>query len=233
MKTSVAVLVLSFSLPWNLCWAKDLSPDASASVSGDEALERLQEGNARFVSGQVRHPRADIVRLKDTSANGQHPFAVLISCSDSRVPPEILFDQGVGDLFVIRVAGNVADAHEIGSVEYALEHLGVQLVVVLGHTGCGAVTAAASGGDIHGGIASIIESIRPAVAQAQQSHPNLHGKDLVPATIEANVWNSTCKLAQLSPVGPRTGKGRKVEGCRGRIRHREREGVVARRIVRL
>ena len=130
--------------------------------------------------------------VKET-ASGQHPIAVVIGCSDSRVPPEIVFDQGIGDVFVVRVAGNVCDAHEIGSAEYALEHLGVPLLVVLGHTSCGAVTAAVVGGEVPGNVRSLLESIQPAVVKAQHEHPDLRGKDLVAAAIEANVWNSAHK----------------------------------------
>ena len=199
MKSHLLLLVLTLGLPCSL-WAREPSSLAPAAVSADEALRRLQDGNGRFVSGQVEHPRADRGRLQDTSTSGQHPFAIVISCSDSRVPPEIIFDQGVGDVFVVRVAGNVVGTHEIGSAEYALEHLATQLLVVLGHTGCGAVAAAVSGGEVHGNVASIVEIIRPAVAEAQRTHPKLHGKDLMPAAVEANVWNSAHKLVQLSSV---------------------------------
>jgi carbonic anhydrase len=113
-------------------------------ISASEALRRLQEGNRRFVSGVgsrragVTITQADRAKL----AEGQEPFAAVIGCSDSRVPPEIIFDQGLGDLFVIRVAGNIAGPSQIGSVEFAVSNLGVQLVVVLGHSSCGAVIAA-------------------------------------------------------------------------------------------
>ena len=110
----------------------------------NEALERLKAGNARFVAGRMTHPDENLARL-DELRGGQHPFAAVVGCSDSRVPPELLFDEGFGDLFVIRVAGNVYAGDVAASVEYAVEHLHVPLVVVLGHENCGAVGAAFTG----------------------------------------------------------------------------------------
>lgn len=106
-----------------------------------EAVQRLIDGNARFVSGKLRHPHSS-EQWRERLTAGQQPFATILGCSDSRVPPEILFDQGFGDLFVIRVAGNVVDPDVTGSVEYGVDHLKTQAVVVMGHEGCGAVTAA-------------------------------------------------------------------------------------------
>ncbi len=106
-----------------------------------EAVERLLGGNARFVSGKLLHPHIS-QQWRERLTAGQQPFATILGCSDSRVPPEILFDQGFGDLFVIRVAGNVVDPVVTGSVEYGVEHLKTQVVIVMGHEGCGAVTAA-------------------------------------------------------------------------------------------
>lgn len=132
--------------------------------TADEALEKLREGNSRYLAsdrgtGDISRP----VRLK-TSREGQHPFAVIIACSDSRVIPEAIFDAGIGDLFVIRVAGNVMDSHQLGSVEYAAEHLGCPLAVVMGHTQCGAVAAALEGGAA-GWVKSITDVIREAAGE--------------------------------------------------------------------
>ena len=127
-----------------------------------KALELLKEGNARFVSGNLApkdHYDEDRQRLKQ----GQHPFAVVLCCSDSRVVPEILFDQKLGDLFVIRNAGNVVDEDVLGSIEYAVEHLESPLVVVLGHSSCGAVTATCQGGELPGHIVEIAKRIRPSI----------------------------------------------------------------------
>ena len=116
--------------------------------SAETALAKLKEGNRKFVESS--HTSMDTSRIlrRHFKENGQHPYAIIISCSDSRVVPEVIFSAGIGDLFVIRVAGNVIDAHQLGSIEYAAEHLGTGLVVVLGHTDCGAVGAVLSG---HGG----------------------------------------------------------------------------------
>ena len=125
-------------------------------------LDALKAGNARFVSGTL-NPKADYAEDRERLANGQHPFAVVLCCSDSRVSPEIVFDQGLGDLFVIRNAGNVVDKDVLGSIEYAVEHLGTPLVVVMGHSCCGALTATCQGGELPGHIKSIAERIRPSL----------------------------------------------------------------------
>ncbi len=109
--------------------------------SADEALQQLKDGNARFMQGQMLHPNQSPQRRSELTA-GQHPFAVVLGCSDSRIAPEVVFDQGLGDLFVVRVAGNTAPDVVRWSVEYAVDHLGSALVVVLAHSACGAVTAA-------------------------------------------------------------------------------------------
>lgn len=124
-----------------------------------DPLDRLMQGNERFASFHPVHPDEDIKRLKQ-SYEGQHPIAVVISCSDSRLSPELLFDQGVGNLFVIRTAGNIIGGVELGSVEYAVEHLGVKLVMVMGHESCGAVKALVEGGEAPGHIRDIVDSLK-------------------------------------------------------------------------
>ena len=130
------------------------------------ALKRLIDGNNRYVSSKMAHPNQTENRRKEV-IKGQKPFAVIVGCSDSRIPPEIIFDQGIGDLFVIRVAGNIVDDVALGSVEYAVDHLGTKLVIVLGHGNCGAVTATVQGGKTHGHIGSIVRTIAPAVEKAR------------------------------------------------------------------
>ena len=122
----------------------------------DAAMQRMQEGNARYRTSDEAGVSQE--KRTDTAVNGQHPYAVVITCSDSRVPAELIFDAGIGELFVIRTAGNVIGDFELGSVEYGAEHLHAPLVVVMGHTGCGAVAAALEG-EAHGFIASIVEEI--------------------------------------------------------------------------
>ena len=130
--------------------------------SAAEALERLQKGNARHLNSDVDQGDVSRARRRYLSEHGQSPYAIIVACSDSRVIPESIFSAGLGELFVIRVAGNVIGEQQLGSIQYAWEHLGCRLVVVLGHTGCGAVAAALEGG-AEGFIASITDVIRLAI----------------------------------------------------------------------
>ncbi|MEK7690527.1 MAG: carbonic anhydrase [Bdellovibrionota bacterium] len=121
--------------------AHNRAPTAVDALASDQALGWLKEGNARYVSGKTKGPARDLATRQEL-AKGQHPYAIVLSCSDSRVPPELIFDQGFGQLFVVRVAGNVVGAATVASIEYAAEHLGSKLLVVMGHESCGAVKAA-------------------------------------------------------------------------------------------
>lgn len=168
-------------------------------VTPDEALQKMKDGNARYMAGKSEHANQDEARRALTSTKGQHPFATVLSCSDSRVPVEILFDQGIGDVFVIRVAGNVCHVDEIGSAEYGVGHLATPLMVVLGHTKCGAVTAVATGAELHGSIPPLVENIRPAVEKVKKAHPELEGEALVAAAVETNVWQAIEDLLRGSP----------------------------------
>jgi carbonic anhydrase len=163
------------------------APAAPVAAPESDALARLREGSERFAAGRAAHPRADAARLAET-ATGQHPFATVLACSDSRVPVELLFDQGVGDVFVVRVAGNVADTDEIASLEYGVDHLATPVLVVLGHERCGAVTATVEGAETHGSIPELLAKIRPAVAQTRRMHPGTEPAALVPLAIRTNVF---------------------------------------------
>ena len=163
-------------------------PSASG-VSADEALAQLREGNARFVHATASRPHQDAAR-RAALAGGQQPYAVVLSCSDSRVPPEIVFDQGIGDLFVIRVAGNVAGVTETATVEYGALHLRAPLCVVLGHANCGAVTAAVEGGPLEGNLPALIGAVEPAAKRAHELQPKATGSALVAVAVETNVWLS-------------------------------------------
>ena len=137
-------------------------------ISSKDALRCLQDGNARFVSSNFSKGRGLEPSERIKLAKGQHPFAVVLGCSDSRVPPEIVFDQNPGDLFVIRVAGNVVSPIQSGSVEFAVEHFGAQLVVVLGHSGCGAIRATLEeircpSENLSRNLRAIIEVVKPAL----------------------------------------------------------------------
>jgi methyl-accepting chemotaxis protein len=157
-------------------------------------MQRLTQGNTRFVNGTSTHERTDRERMIETSTHGQHPFATVIACSDSREPVERVFDQGIGDVFVIRVAGNVCDTDEIGSIEYGVDHLGTPLMVVLGHSQCGAVGAVAKGAEVHGSIPELIDNIEPAVARVRAENPELTGDAFLRACEKANVFQSIADL---------------------------------------
>lgn len=168
---------------------------AAPAVPPEEALQRLMAGNTRYVQGFVAHPNADAARRVEV-AKGQHPFAVILTCADSRVPPEIIFDQGLGDLFVIRVAGNVVDDAVIASIEYAVMHLGVSLVMALGHERCGAVTAAMDAlagkgdpADRETLIGSLVALIAPAVRAVPANAP-----DRVDAAVNLNAANAAAEI---------------------------------------
>lgn len=165
-----------------------------------QAEQALREGNDRFARDHARHPHASADRRHETARDGQHPFAAIVACSDSRVPVELLFDQGIGDLFVIRVAGNVCAVDEAGSIEYAVEHLHLPLVVVLGHEQCGAVKAVAEGAREHGSLEKLIAHIRPAVDAVRRERPELTGDALLHAAVERNAWNSVEALLFTSEV---------------------------------
>lgn len=174
-------------------------------ISANEALERLKEGNRRFVSG-TRSPETPMSQAhREKLAGGQEPFAVIVGCSDSRVPVELVFDQGLGDLFVIRVAGNVMAPSLIGSVEYAVANLGTRLAVVLGHTGCGAVQATVDElrqptENPSKNLRSIVDRIRPAVEGQMDSGGKDDREDLVRRSVRANVRVSANALKRESDI---------------------------------
>ncbi len=168
--------------------------EPTPSLTADEALARLVEGNRRFTSGEVVHPHQTAARRIEL-AKGQSPIAVVVTCSDSRVSPELYFDQGLGDLFVIRNAGNVIDDHVLGSIEYAVEHLHVSLIVIVGHEKCGAVAATVAGGKVPGHIGSIVESIAPAI-EAAKDQPG----DKVDNTVRANARHSADQVCHDEPM---------------------------------
>ena len=180
---------------------------AKAKPSPDEAISMLKAGNDRFVSGKTIQPHLDAARLAQagTEDQGDYAYATVITCSDSRVPVEELFDAGVMDIFVIRVAGNVLDVDEAGSVEYGLAHVHTPVFVVLGHTQCGAVTAVTKevlghGHPLERNIPPLVDNIVPAVKKAMADHPEVHGTDVIPFAIEENVWQGMEDLFMESPI---------------------------------
>ena len=177
-----------------------VASDAGPGVSADEALRLLVEGNERFASNQTAHPHSNFARLVDTAEHGQHPFATVLGCSDSRVPVELLFDQGFGDVFVVRVAGGVCADDETGSIEYGVSHLGTPILVVLGHTQCGAVTATVEHEHADGHIKSLVSHIEPAVKRVRAARPELSGAALIEAAVVENVYVAVEELFEHSPM---------------------------------
>jgi carbonic anhydrase len=207
------ILALMFTLSLGLtlilggCGQQSSNPSADKSAvskrteiikSPDEAKKLLVEGNERFTTGKLANKDLTSARRDELVKNGQHPFAVIVSCSDSRVPPELLFDQALGDLFVVRVAGNVISPVELGSVEYAVEHLKAPLVVVLGHEKCGAVTAAVQGGEMTDNIEAIVNKIKPAVDKAKSGGAS--GDDLIEKSADFNVENALADISKSNVI---------------------------------
>lgn len=174
-------------------------------ISADEAITRLKEGNQRFVAG-VRSVDAIVKQMNLADhAQGQAPFAIVLGCSDSRVPAEIIFDQSLGDLFVIRVAGNIVAPSQVGSVEFAAETFGTPLVIVLGHTRCGAINATLDllekpAAEQSSNVMSIVNRIRPAVEPLFHTELRNDREKLVPACIHANIMASTNHLSHGSEI---------------------------------
>ena len=175
-----------------------------ADVQSGDALRRLLEGNRRFVVGKSSQPTGPVlVERRQALANAQNPFAVILGCSDSRVPPELVFDMTLGDLFVVRTAGEVVDSVALGSIEYAIEHLGTRLIVVLGHQCCGAVSAAVSGPAENGNISNVLKAIQPAVEKAKGQ-----AGDSIENGVRAHARNIAKRLQNSGPIiTPRVNAG--------------------------
>jgi carbonic anhydrase len=184
------------------------SAESTPAVKTDEALKKLLDGNQRFAAGLTAQKDVGAAR-RTALIQGESPSAVLLSCSDSRVPPELVLDQGLGDIFVVRVAGNVADPVTLGSIEYAVEHLNVPLIIVMGHDKCGAVAATVQGGKPEGNIRSIVAKIAPAVRKARASGKK--GDDLLDAAISENVKNVIASLTRVSKIIKQLVKEKKVK----------------------
>ena len=173
----------------------------------EQAIALLKEGNQRFVKGKSIHPHMDAARLIQAGSEdqGDHAYATVITCSDSRVPVELIFDAGIMDIFVIRVAGNVCDVDERGPIEYGLAHVNTPVLVVLGHTQCGAVTAVThslqgKGHELELNIPPLVDNIEPAVKRAVSQHKEIKGDGIIPYAIEENVWKSIEDLFMNSPA---------------------------------
>ncbi len=195
MRTPTASMTLTALAAISLAGAPASSGNGGAPGFGPaDALDLLKAGNLRFAEGRPEHRNAGHDRVEMT-AEAQHPFATVLACADSRVPVERLFDRGVGDLFTVRVAGNVTGADVVGSIEYGVQHLGTPVLVVLGHTSCGAVIAASRRATDTPSINQLLQQITPAVEQAQRNNPG----DLVEAAVQYNVFNQIGRLMRTSP----------------------------------
>lgn len=182
------------------------APDAAVAAKivsepsgGKKALALLKEGNERFLAGQAEAPATDPETIRIAAEQGQKPFVTVLTCADSRVPVERVFDRGFGEIFVVRVAGNVTAQHETGSVEFSLLALKVPLLVVMGHTKCGAVQAACAGKNVTPNIDSFLASIGPAVRKVRADHPDLTGDAFVEAVTKENVRQTLRELYVTSP----------------------------------
>ncbi len=174
-------------------------------ISAQEALRRLREGNARFVSGERNHDALTSEHRRREVAVAQEPFAIILGCSDSRVPAETVFDQGLGDLFVIRVAGNIVAPSQIGSVEFATERFGTRLVVVLGHSNCGAITATIEElqrrhEEQSRNLRSIVDRVRPSVAALLAINDHMPQAELIGQAVRANIRMSVNQLRHGSEI---------------------------------
>jgi len=193
MKWTGVFVLLAFALTGTIGSSQEHKAPA-ATVTPDAVIAELKAGNAHHVAKAYQRPHQSAARQREL-ASGQQPHAAILACADSRVPPEIILDQGLGDLFDVRVAGNVAGSPEIGSLEYAVSHLDVPLIVVMGHQKCGAVTAAADAGTPPGHLPTLVDLIRPAVTAATKA-PG----DRVENAVRINVENQVRALRESKPI---------------------------------
>ncbi|OUL35140.1 carbonic anhydrase [Nostoc sp. T09] len=205
------LMVTASDLLWRVKQAKAaaLPSDTPQSLTPDAALQKLIEGNQRFIQHQPQYPDQSAARLQEV-AQAQHPFATILSCADSRVPAEIVFDQGIGDIFDVRIAGNIATPEALGSIEYAVTLLNSPLLMVLGHERCGAVTAAVQKEELLGDISTFVKAIKPAVDKVK-NQPGDAVENAVVANVQyqieqlkrSRLLTERLKSGQLKIVGGR------------------------------
>jgi carbonic anhydrase len=194
------------------------SASSGIGVTADEALQKLMDGNKRYAESKMTAPALCDLAAREKLAKGQKPYAVILSCSDSRVPPEIIFDKGLGEIFVIRDAGNVSDPIVLGSIEYAAEHIGSPLIMVLGHERCGAVTATVeASGKGEGNIGAIVKEIAPALKKVKTEcgrHKDCDRKDkskLIECVVDMNARMVAANLVKRSKVIAELAKEGKIK----------------------
>jgi len=208
MKKTLFIFSLAF-------FATIVSAQTRNPITADQAIERLKEGNRRFVQGKTIRPRQSPERIREV-AKGQKPFAIIVGCADSRVPNEIIFDEGLGDLFIVRTAGQVSAAASFGTIEFAEAVLGVNLIVVLGHTECGAVAASCNYQKaVPGNIIALVNAIKPAALRVEQQVKSgqIKQEEFVNATVRENVRMQVEQLRNLEPIlanAVRTGEAKIV-----------------------
>jgi carbonic anhydrase len=186
-----------------------------------DPLGKLKFGNEQFAKGALQTPKVDEMTRYTLETEGQRPFAVVVSCSDSRVPPELVFNQGLGDLFVVRVAGNIVNEENLASIEYAVEHLKASLIVVLGHTHCGAIKAAVDGQPLAGHLTHLVAHIEPVIRQLRHTHPHLKGDALVERVIQENVRYTIRVILERSEIVRKQYEAGKVQFAGGVYHLRE------------
>ncbi|QWV94896.1 carbonic anhydrase [Geomonas oryzisoli] len=201
-KLAVFLVLAGSLLSASASWAAS----TTTAVTPDQALSMLMAGNREFVRGEIEHlERMSTPARRTDLVAGQHPYAIVLTCSDSRVPPEILFDKGLGEIFVARVAGNIASASELlGSIEYGVEHLGASLIMVLGHSKCGAVTATydshVTGTMPAKNIDSLVKAIDPAVTEVLATNPTGTKAEVVEECIVENIKKVAESIEVNSPI---------------------------------
>lgn len=205
-----SIMSVAALLACSLFLGSAIASAPAPSVTAEEALQKLMDGNKHYVENKMTSTTLCDLTARKKLSTGQSPYAIILSCSDSRVPPELVFDKGLGEIFVIRVAGNIPDPIVIGSVEYAAEHLGSPLVMVLGHERCGAVTATVeSKGKAEGNIGAIVKAIAPAMKVADKECPECRGdkkcreakkSDYVECVVNANAKRVAANLTKQSKI---------------------------------
>ncbi|MEH2241345.1 carbonic anhydrase [Nostoc sp.] len=210
MTGAFGMMLTASDLLWQVEQAKaaEIPSTSPESLSPDAALQKLMQGNQRFITHKPQYPDQSALRLQEV-AQAQHPFATILSCADSRVPAEIVFDQGIGDIFDVRIAGNIATPEAIGSIEYAVVLLGSPLLMVMGHERCGAVTAAVQDESLLGDIGTFVKAIKPAVEKVKSQ-----SGDAVENAVVANVQYQLERLkrSQLLTKQVESGKLKIVGG---------------------
>ncbi len=186
-----------------LCLGSALASSPAPGITPEQSLTKLMDGNKRYVDNQMTGVKACDIASRKKLSTSQAPYAIILSCSDSRVPPELIFDEGLGEIFVVRVAGNIVDPIILGSIEYAAEHLGSPLVMVLGHERCGAVKATVdSKGKAEGNIGTIVKGIAPALkkAQAAKKSATQDKAEFVENVVNENIQLVKANLTKHSPL---------------------------------